>query len=69
MIRITKEDLQYIRQHIADKHGKEMTIDQVLELIRDVKKVEVIDEPGLVTIMRHDGNSSTGGSSEHPSGS
>jgi hypothetical protein len=55
-MKIPKEDLQYIRQFIAEAHGKEMTPDQVLEVMREVKKIEVVDEPGLATLMRHDGN-------------
>jgi|2_EtaG_2_1085320.scaffolds.fasta_scaffold00181_22 hypothetical protein len=55
-MKVTKEDLQYVRQYIAEKHGKEMTPAQVLEVMREVKKIEVVDEPGLATILRQDGN-------------
>lgn len=61
-MQIAREDLQHVRQYIAEKYGKEMTPDQVLEVMREVKKIDVVDEPGLVTLMRQDGDSSTGGS-------
>jgi hypothetical protein len=66
-MKITKEDLQYVRQYIAEQ-GKEMTPDQVLEVMREVKRIEVVDEPGLATLMRQNGNPSTGRTSKRPEG-
>ena len=57
-MKISEEDLKYVRQYIAE-HGREMTPEQVLDVMREVKKINVVDEPGLVTQMRQNGNSST----------
>jgi len=66
-MKMAKEDLQYVRQYLAEQ-GREMTPAEVLEVMREVKKVEVVDEPGLVTLMRNDGNPGTGRTSERPEG-
>ena len=52
MMEIAKEDLQYIRQHIAERHGAEMTPQEVLDILREVEDIEVVSEPGLVTMLR-----------------
>jgi len=49
---IAKEDLQYIRQYIAEKHGQELTPQEVLDVLNEVENVGVTDEEGLVAELR-----------------
>lgn len=51
-MKMAKEDLQYIRQLIAERHGKEMTPEEVLETMREVKEVEIVEDMGLVSELR-----------------
>jgi hypothetical protein len=51
-VQIAKEDLLWIRAYIAEKHGKELTPQQVLDIIRMAKPVEVSTQPGLVTVIK-----------------
>ena len=51
-MKLAKEDLLWIRRYIAEKHGKELTPQQVLEIVQHVDKVEVSDEPGLLSAIR-----------------
>ena len=48
---IAKEDLQRIRELLAEK-GKELTPKEVLTILRKSKDIEVVDRPGLVTRIR-----------------
>jgi len=50
-LKIAKEDLLWIRTYIAEKHHKEFTPEQVLDVIREVRQVEVSLQPGLVSLM------------------
>jgi hypothetical protein len=59
-LKIAKEDLLWIRTYIAEKHHKEFTPEQVLDVIREVRQTEVSSEPGLVTLMKMDEDTSRG---------
>ena len=51
-MQIAKEDLLWIREYVAEKHGKELTPQQVLDIIRMAKpEAEVSLQPGLTTLM------------------
>jgi len=55
LVKIAKEDLLWIRTYIAEKHQKELTPQQVLDIIRKAKpEVEVSLQPGLTTLIRDD---------------
>ena len=49
---MAKEDIQYVRQLIAEKHGKEMTVTEVLDIINNARNVEINNEPGLLSQIR-----------------
>lgn len=54
-MKIAKEDLLWIRTYIAEKHQKELTPQQVLDIIRMAKpEAEVSLQPGLTTLMREE---------------
>ena len=51
-MKLAKEDLLWIRNYIAETHGKELTPQQVLEVVQSVHQVEMSDEPGLLSVIR-----------------
>lgn len=51
-MKIAKEDLLWIRTYVAEKHGKELTPQQVLDILRKAKPIEVSTQPGLVTAIK-----------------
>lgn len=51
-MKIAKEDLLWIRTYIAEKHGKELTPQQVLRIIQKAKPVEISEKPGLLSLLR-----------------
>jgi hypothetical protein len=55
-VKLAKEDLLWIRTYIAEKHGKELTPQQVLEILKKVKQVEISDEPGLLSSIERGTN-------------
>ena len=55
-----KEDLLRIRQIAAEK-GVEFTPDQIIKLLKIVRKdIQIENGPGLVTWLKTYGNNSTG---------
>jgi len=54
-MKIAKEDLLWIRTYVAEKHGKELTPQQVLDIIRKAKPEAVVSlQPGLTTLIRNE---------------
>jgi len=51
-MKMAREDLQRVRQLVAERHGKELTPDQLEQLFKECKDLEIVDEPGLVTEIR-----------------
>ena len=51
-MQIAKEDLLWIREYVAEKHGKELTPQQVLNILNMAKPVEVVKKPGLRTLCK-----------------
>ena len=51
-MKIAKEDLLWIRTYVAEKHGKELTPQQVLDILNQAKPVEVSIQPGLLTLSK-----------------
>lgn len=59
-MKIAKEDLLRIRE-IAASNGVELTVDEVIQLLRKAKpNLEIVNKPGLVTWLKNHGNNSTG---------
>lgn len=50
-MKIAKEDLLYTRSLLAAK-GIEVTPQEFLEILQEVRPVEVVDEPGLVSRIK-----------------
>lgn len=55
-MKLAKEDLLWIRNYIAETHGKELTPQQVLEVVQSAHQVEMSDEPGLLSAIRRNTN-------------
>ncbi len=59
---MAKEDLLHIRELIASK-GMELTPNQVIKILNEVKNIKIVDEPGLVSeikrLRQQHGNSGT----------
>lgn len=51
LMRIAKEDLLYTRSLLAIK-GIEVTPQELLEILQEIRPVEVVDEPGLVSSIK-----------------
>lgn len=62
-MKIAKEDLLWVRTYIAEKHGKELTPQQVLDILRKARPVEVSAESGLLSIIKRGTSHGDSGSS------
>jgi len=72
-MRMAREDVLHIRQ-IAASHGRELTPDEVINLIRLIRpNIEIDNDPGLITLLRqsrhNDGDIGPSGSSGSSQGS
>lgn len=51
-MKVAKEDLLWIRTYIAEKYGKEFTPQQILEILKKAKHVEISDQFGLLSTIK-----------------
>ncbi len=59
-MKMTKEDLLRIRE-VAASNGRELTPKETVDLLKRIRPdLEIVDEPGLVTWIKENGDSSSG---------
>lgn len=51
-MKMAREDLLLIRRRIAEQYGRELTPDEVLTILNEVRGVELDDGPGIATRLR-----------------
>lgn len=49
---VAREDLLAVRTIIADKYLVEMIPNEIIDVLNEVTDVDVVDEPGLVSVVR-----------------